>query len=70
MSKKIIKWGMEGFRSIGEYTEVELKPITLICGQNSSGKSSFINSILLMSQAVTKTPVGKEPSIPLKRTFS
>ena len=54
--------GNGGFQIHGEYRK-QLKPITLICGQNSSGKSSFINSILLMSQAVTKTPVGKEPSL-------
>lgn len=69
MNKKIIKWGIKDFKSIGEYTEIDLKPITLICGQNSSGKSSFINSILLMVQAVTKTPVNEEPSIPLNGPF-
>lgn len=64
--KKIIKWGIEGFRSIGDYTNVDIKPITLICGENSSGKSSFINSILLLSQAVIGTPVARhQPSLPL-----
>lgn len=69
MNKKIVKWGIQDFKSIGEYTEIDLKPITLICGQNSSGKSSFINSILLMVQAATKTPVNEEPSIPLNGPF-
>ena len=58
--------GDRRLRSIGDYTNVDIKPITLICGENSSGKSSFINSILLISQAVIGTPVAThQPSLPL-----
>ena len=32
---------------------IELAPLTLICGENSSGKSTLLHSILLMIQSIT-----------------
>ena len=34
---------------------IELAPITLLCGGNSSGKTSIIKSILLMKQSFEAT---------------
>ncbi|MFM9960430.1 MAG: AAA family ATPase [Planctomycetaceae bacterium] len=49
MASKII---VEGFKSIGERVEVEIRPLTLLAGANSSGKSSLMQSILLLKQTL------------------
>lgn len=46
------KWMLEGFKSIYDYTEFELFPMTVFTGANSSGKSSVIQSILLSTQTL------------------
>ena len=42
------------FKAFNKTQKLKLKPITLIYGENSAGKSSFIQSILLMKQSVDK----------------
>jgi Uncharacterized conserved protein len=49
MLKKI---KLENFKSFGENQEVELAPLTLLYGPNSSGKSSIIQSLLLIKQSM------------------
>lgn len=49
----ITKWQIENFKSAYDQTELELKPITIFAGANSSGKSTFIQSILLVAQTLT-----------------
>tara|TARA_R100000935_G_scaffold10692_1_gene21353 strand:- start:3307 stop:5067 length:1761 start_codon:yes stop_codon:yes gene_type:complete len=49
MSKKI---GIENFRVFKEYTEFEIRPITLLTGPNNSGKSSFTKLLLLLKNQV------------------
>ncbi|MBO2546016.1 DUF3696 domain-containing protein [Salegentibacter sp. BDJ18] len=49
MIKKI---GVENFRVFKEYTEFELRPITLLTGPNNSGKSSLIKLLLLLKSGV------------------
>lgn len=49
MTSKII---VEGFKSIGERVEVEIRPLTLLAGANSSGKSSLMQAILLLKQTL------------------
>jgi energy-coupling factor transporter ATP-binding protein EcfA2 len=49
MASKII---VEGFKSIGERVEVEIRPLTLLAGANSSGKSSLMQSVLLLKQTL------------------
>ena len=66
---RLVKWELTGIRSIGETTEIEIAPITLIGGQNSSGKSSFIKSILLLAQAESGEPIMQEPSLPIDGTL-
>lgn len=41
---------MEGFGSFRDKTSIELKPLTLLYGQNSAGKSTIIKSLLLLQQ--------------------
>ena len=43
---------VSGFKSFGPPQEAHLRPITLIYGANSAGKSSFIQSLLLMKQSI------------------
>ena len=49
MASKII---VEGFKSIGKRVEVEVRPLTLLAGANSSGKSSLMQAILLLKQTL------------------
>lgn len=42
------KIGLENFKAFGVLQRVRLKPITLLYGKNSSGKSSFIQSLLYL----------------------
>lgn len=43
---------LENLKSFGTTVEVELAPLTLIYGANSAGKSSLIQSLLLLKQSV------------------
>lgn len=49
---KINKLIIENFKGIKERTEFELKPITIFCGPNSSGKSSCIHALAALAQTV------------------
>lgn len=44
-------WGLTNFKSIYN-ADIELAPLTVLTGTNSSGKSSFIQSILLIAQTM------------------
>ena len=50
----INKIGIENFRIFKEYTEFELKPITLLIGPNNAGKSSFTKLLLLLKNGIQK----------------
>jgi AAA15 family ATPase/GTPase len=41
---------LENFKAFGQRTIIPLAPITLIIGQNSSGKSSILQSLNLLMQ--------------------
>jgi predicted ATPase len=49
-SNPLRRWRVRNFKSIAE-AEVDLAPLTVLMGANSTGKSSFIQSILLAAQA-------------------
>ena len=49
MLKKI---GLNNLRSFRNLKDLELKPITILCGTNSSGKSTIIKSLLLWKQTL------------------
>jgi len=46
---------LENFRSYKKLKDFELKPITVLCGTNSSGKSTIIKSILLWKQSLLRS---------------
>src|SRR4051812_13469509 len=48
----ITKWSLENFKSVGEPVSLDFKPLTIFAGANSSGKSSVLQSILLISQTL------------------
>lgn len=50
----ITSFKVGNFKAFGEMQEIPLKPITLIFGPNSSGKSSVIHSLLFGCHAVAK----------------
>jgi hypothetical protein len=48
----ITEYGLTNFKAFAGQQRIKLKPITLIYGQNSSGKSSLLQSILLLKQTI------------------
>lgn len=49
----ITKWKIFNFKSIRQETELDFGPLTIFAGANSSGKSTFIQSILLFAQTLS-----------------
>ena len=43
---------VEGFKSIDHEQTIELRPLTILAGTNSSGKSSMIQPLLLLKQTL------------------
>jgi len=54
-------WRLSNFKSVREPIEVALAPLTFIAGANSSGKSSILQSMMMLAQTVRYSP----PSVPL-----
>lgn len=56
MSKKdsegISKIAVKGFKSIAEECEIEIRPLTILAGANSSGKSSIMQPLLMLKQTL------------------
>lgn len=48
----ISKISLENFKAFKKLENFELKPITILCGINSCGKTSIIQSILLLKQTI------------------
>jgi predicted ATPase len=48
----ITKWKLSNFKSVRNLTELDLGQLTILAGSNSSGKSSIIQSMLLISQTL------------------
>lgn len=44
------RWRISSFKSVKNPVEIELAPLTVVVGANSAGKSSLIQSILLVAQ--------------------
>jgi len=47
-----MKISINNFKSIGSLADYEMKPLTILSGTNSSGKSSFIQLLLLLKQTL------------------
>ena len=50
----LTRWHLNRFKSFTSELDLELRPITVLTGPNSSGKSSVIQSMLLLAQALTE----------------
>ncbi|HXR33520.1 MAG TPA: AAA family ATPase [Verrucomicrobiae bacterium] len=48
----ITKWKIGNFKSVRTSTALDFAPLTIFAGANSSGKSSWIQSILMISQTL------------------
>jgi hypothetical protein len=48
----ISKIAVRGFKSIVDEQQIELRPLTLLAGANSSGKSSLMQPVLLLKQTL------------------
>lgn len=48
----INKWILDNFKSIESREELEFRPLTIFTGANSSGKSTILQSVLLISQTL------------------
>ena len=44
--------GLRNFKSIKSLPVIDLEPLTIISGANSSGKTALLQSILLLSQTL------------------
>jgi AAA15 family ATPase/GTPase len=54
-TKGITKITVSGFKSLGEESSIEVRPLTILAGANSSGKSSIMQPLLLMKQTLEAT---------------
>lgn len=54
----LVSLGVENFRSFKKKTNIELKPITVFVGKNSSGKSSFLRLFPLFRQSIEANTTG------------
>ncbi|MDE0396309.1 MAG: AAA family ATPase [Candidatus Poribacteria bacterium] len=56
MSKKTIKGitkiAVKGFKSIAEECAIDIRPLTILAGANSSGKSSIMQPLLMLKQTL------------------
>ncbi|MFJ5415334.1 AAA family ATPase [Pectobacterium carotovorum] len=50
--------GVKNFRSFSKKSFIELKPITIFVGKNSSGKSSFLRTFPLLRQSTEENKTG------------
>lgn len=55
----INKWILDNFKSIESREELEFRPLTVFTGANSSGKSTILQSILLVSQTLQSPIVSR-----------
>ena len=49
----IVKFGCKNIKAVQEFDSIEIKPITILMGENSSGKSSMLQALSLLN--VNKT---------------
>ncbi len=70
----LANWSLTNFKSFRGKTDLSLAPLTFFCGANSSGKSSVVQSILLIKQTIQYAPTTRPIALngPLVRlgTFS
>jgi predicted ATPase len=52
MAKAITRISEKGFKSLAEECSIEIRPLTILAGANSSGKSSIMQPLLMMKQTL------------------
>jgi len=55
MADGITRIAVEGFKSIAKRQEIEIRPLTILAGANSSGKSAIMQPLLLLKQTLEAT---------------
>src|ERR1700736_2030593 len=55
MADGITRIAVEGFKSIVKKQSIEIAPLTILAGANSSGKSSIMQPLLLLKQTLEAT---------------
>lgn len=55
----LLEYSLRHFKGINKLDKFSVKPLTILCGTNCSGKSSFIQSLLLLKQSNKIS--GREP---------
>ena len=48
-----LKYGISNLRRLKNVAPIEIRPITILVGRNSSGKSTYLRSLALLSQSIT-----------------
>ncbi|MBC1267638.1 AAA family ATPase, partial [Trichormus variabilis FSR] len=54
-AKGITRISVSGYKSLYDECSIEIRPLTILAGANSSGKSSIIQPLLLMKQTLEAT---------------
>lgn len=55
MVEGITRISVKGFKSLAEERSIEIRPLTILAGANSSGKSSIMQPLLMMKQTLEAT---------------
>lgn len=53
----ITEWTLKNFKSIKKLEQLKIAPVTILAGANSSGKTTLLQSILLLAQTLS-SPIG------------
>lgn len=56
----LLKFSGSNYKAFDSF-ELELKPLTILLGANSSGKSALINSLLMLSQSADSLAISESP---------
>jgi predicted ATPase len=56
--RQIKSFGLKNFRVFKEYTNFNLKPLTVLIGSNNSGKSSLTKALLLLKENESEINIG------------
>lgn len=62
--------GLEDFKSFETLDNLRIKPLTILCGVNSGGKSSIIKSLLLLKQSYENSLASNEVTLNGIYTFN
>lgn len=54
---------LEKFKAFDTLEELSIKPLTILCGVNSGGKSSIIKSLLLLKQSYENSAATNEATL-------